>query len=105
MIHRPHVAAFSCYFACLVIPTDFYASFQQGKVEEDRFMRAQDAAKLEAIHKKLLEQAQAAAAATDHDQYQTHILPVMMEIKSVLASSDSLSDESLENLARWKLGL
>lgn len=68
-------------------------------------MRTQDAAKLEAIHMKILEQAQAAAAATEDDQYMTHILPVMMEIKEVLAVSDSLSDESLENLARWKLGL
>ena len=68
-------------------------------------MRAQDAVKLEAIHKQRLEQAQAAAAASEEDQYKTHILPVMMEIKEVLAVSDSLSDESLENLARWKLGL
>jgi hypothetical protein len=94
-----------CCLTCDAIPTYLSALFRQGKVEEDRFMRAQDAAKLEAIHKKLLEQAQAAAAASDSDQYQTHILPVMMEIKSVLANSDSLSDESLENLARWKLGL
>jgi hypothetical protein len=77
----------------------------QGKVEEDRFMRAQDAAHLKKIHDAMLEQAKAAAEAHESVQFKDHIHPVMMEIKGMLASSDSLSDKSLETIAKWKLGL
>ena len=74
-------------------------------------MREQEAAKLDTIHSKQLKQSRAAATANAEDQFKTRILPVMMEIKGILvassskSSSDSLSDESLEKLARWKLGL
>ena len=68
-------------------------------------MRAQDAANLKKIHDAMLDQAKAAAAADESVQFKDHIHPVMMEIKGLLASSESLSDKSLESIARWKLGL
>ena len=88
---------------CILIHNCF--SFSKGKVEEDRFIRAQDAAKLEAIHAKRLKEAQAAAAASEEDQYNTHIVPVMTEIKGFLSATDKVSDKTLEAIARWKLGL
>lgn len=53
----------------------------------------------------MVEQAQAAASANADSQFEQHVKPVMDDIKSLLDSADSLSDASLEHIARWKLGL
>lgn len=57
------------------------------------------------IHGAMLEQAQAAAEASAESQFVEHIKPVMTEVSGLLDSNDSISDASLEKIARWKLGL
>ena len=83
----------------------FSTLIPQEKVEEDKYMRQKDAAILEKIHAKMMEDAMAAAEASADSQFDDHVKPVMEEIRAMMASGDSLSDESLEALARWKLGL
>jgi len=78
---------------------------KKGRVEEDRYVRAQETEQLKKIHGLMLEQAQAAASADADSQFNEHVAPVMAEIKGILDSKDTLSDASLESLARWKLGL
>lgn len=53
----------------------------------------------------MLVQAQAAAQASAESQFADHIQPVMTEVKEMIDSGDSISDASLEKIARWKLGL
>jgi hypothetical protein len=67
-------------------------------------MRAQDAANLKKIHDAMLNQAKAAAEAHESVQFKDHVHPVMMEIKGLLASSDSLNDKSLEAIAQVETG-
>jgi hypothetical protein len=68
-------------------------------------MRAQEQEQLAKIRGDTMQAAEAAAAASEETQFQDHVLPVMEEVKGLLAPGDSLSQKSLEKLARWKLGL
>jgi hypothetical protein len=77
----------------------------QGKVEEDRFIRSQDAVKLAKLHGELLQQAQEAASAKDAEQFDDVIAPLITEIKGMLAPGESLSPETLKAIAKWKLSL
>lgn len=57
------------------------------------------------IHDANLVQAQAAAQASAESQFADHVQPVMTEVKEMMDTGDSISDASLEKIARWKLGL
>jgi hypothetical protein len=77
-------------------------SFQQ-KVEEDRFMRAQE--------QEFIEKKRAAMAEKMHAEevviFTEKIAPAMVEAQSVLkkAGGVPVSDDALEALAKWKLDM
>ena len=71
-------------------------------MEEDRYMRAQEELWKEKL-RKLRAEADVAEATDLHKQV---VEPVKSHISSMLeASGDSVSDEALESLAKWKLNL
>lgn len=74
----------------------------QEKVEEDRYMRAQEEAWKEKL-RKLRAQAEAEKEVSLHNEV---VEPVKADIAKMLSlSGDKVSDEALEALAKWKLDL
>ena len=74
----------------------------QEKVEEDRYIRELEA---KYIENKKAEMA-AQMAADEEKEFVEKIAPVMAEAEVLLEKSgDSISQEGLEALAHWKLGL
>ena len=76
----------------------------QGKVEEDRHIRAIEEAQLEKIRSKKREEDTAAEIAEAEAKYIAEVVPVMTEIQSMLdETGESLSQKSLEKIALWKI--
>jgi len=73
------------------------------RVEEDRFMRAQD----EKWREKLREIRALEATDEEHRIHSEVISPVMQEVSSMLAATGdgNVSETGLERMAKWKLGL
>jgi gas vesicle protein len=75
---------------------------KQEKVEEDRYMRAQEEAWKEKLRKLKAEEMHMREDALHAEV----VKPVMEDVSKMLAKTgDSVSDEALENLTKWKLGL
>jgi uncharacterized protein YdcH (DUF465 family) len=75
---------------------------KQEKVEEDRYMRAQEDEWREKLRKLKAEEAHMREDAL----HQEVVKPVMEDVSKILAETgDRVSDEALENLTKWKLDL
>ena len=71
---------------------------RQEKVEEDLFMKKQE--------KAFFEQKRAEVLESERKAFQETIDPTMAEVNRILKSTnDSVSQDGLEALARWKTGL
>jgi len=75
--------------------------FVQEKIEEDRFIREQE--------KKYFEKKKAALEAQLHDkelkEFKDTVAPSMAEAFNLLKKTgDTVSEDGLEALAKWKLG-
>lgn len=72
------------------------------KVEEDRYIRAQENAWKEKLQGLRAVEEHKREAAVHHDV----VKPVMDDVSKMLAETgDSVSDAALENLTKWKLDL
>eukprot|EP00534_Pseudo-nitzschia_fraudulenta_P002421 CAMPEP_0201132436 /NCGR_PEP_ID=MMETSP0850-20130426/45737_1 /ASSEMBLY_ACC=CAM_ASM_000622 /TAXON_ID=183588 /ORGANISM="Pseudo-nitzschia fraudulenta, Strain WWA7" /LENGTH=84 /DNA_ID=CAMNT_0047402773 /DNA_START=102 /DNA_END=356 /DNA_ORIENTATION=- len=74
----------------------------RGKFEEDRYLKQQE--------EKWYEQLRALRAQEEHDRVKAHhelvVEPVKRDFADLLAKSgDTISDEGLENLAKFRLDL
>lgn len=75
---------------------------QQERVEEDRYMRAQEEAWKEKLRQLKAEEEHARSEAFTQEVLE----PVMSDVSKMLeASGDKVSDEGLMTLAKWKLDL
>jgi len=91
-------------FGCKQNNTHTYIyTTEQERVEEDRFMRAQD----EKWREKLREIRALEATDEEHRIHSEVISPVMQEVSSMLAATGdgNVSETGLERMAKWKLGL
>eukprot|EP00547_Thalassionema_nitzschioides_P000012 CAMPEP_0194207278 /NCGR_PEP_ID=MMETSP0156-20130528/6062_1 /TAXON_ID=33649 /ORGANISM="Thalassionema nitzschioides, Strain L26-B" /LENGTH=119 /DNA_ID=CAMNT_0038933999 /DNA_START=58 /DNA_END=417 /DNA_ORIENTATION=+ len=74
------------------------------KVEEARYVNKKDSECLKKKHDELEREAQLALKAKEEKEFKETILPVMNELKVLLADcDDTFSEASLEILAKWKL--
>jgi hypothetical protein len=90
---------------CVVGTTPTHTLSQQEKVEEDRFVRAKTSEQLQKIRQDIADTTAAVQAAKDAKHYAEHIQPSINEVKALLKPNETLSDETLERIVRWNMGI
>jgi flagellar hook-basal body complex protein FliE len=68
-------------------------------------MRAQTTEQLEKIRQDATNQAMAAQAKKDAKMFEEQLRPAMNEVKALLRTSENLSDQTVERIAKWHFGI